>query len=257
MQEHLTTDERYELVKLWQRRRKLGSADIGRMYYLVETALKDSNPPELNALGEGRQELIGEFIFTKVLKLGSDQVIDAEGLSNETATESEHSAPSTTFAVCAYFRRYLIDCTRASSFKRKVSLDDESQENDLLQRTDDKETLEGVLNEFGLTAQKVSVSAKQFISALDEPERILLREGFGSDQAGGLSGVASRHSIASYHYRAGRLGLVHKRERLPKEYGKTHLGIWIERNLGIPIHPENMTVILCVFKILGVEASYA
>jgi hypothetical protein len=252
MQEHLTVNEQQELVQLWQRRRKLSSAEIGRIYYLVETALKDSNPPELNALGEGRQELVVEFIYTKVLKLGSDPV-DLE----KSGSESENSAPSSTFAVCAYFRRYLIDCTRASSFKRKVSLDDESNDSDFLQKADDTESLEESLVEFGLSSQKVSRAAKQFIANLDAPEKILLCEGFGSDESGGLSGVASRHSIASYHYRAGRLGLVHKKERLPKEYGKTQLGAWIEQTLGIPIQPENMTTILSVFKILGVEASYA
>jgi hypothetical protein len=251
MQEHLTAEERGELVQLWHRRRKLSSTEIGRIYYLVETALKDSNPPELNALGEGRQELIVEFIYTKVLKLGSDSL-----QLEKTGSESENSAPSTTFAVCAYFRRYLIDCTRASSFKRKVSLDDDSQDGDFYQRADEVETIESSLVEFGLTAKKVGHEAKRFIANLEAPERILLCEGFGSDESGGLSGVASRHAIASYHYRAGRLGLVHKKERLPKEYGKTQLGSWIEQTLGIPIHPENMATILSVFKILGVEASH-
>jgi hypothetical protein len=250
MQEHLTLEERGELVQLWHQRRKLSSNQIGRMYYLVETALKDSNPPELSALGEGRQELIVEFIYTKVLKLGSDPV-DLE----KVGSESESSAPSTTFAVCAYFRRYLIDCTRASSFRRKVSLDDDSQDAEFLQGASEDETIESSLVEFGLSSQKVGQEAKRFIANLDTPERILLCEGFGSDESGGLSGVASRHAIASYHYRAGRLGLVHKKERLPKEYGKTQLGAWIEQTLGIPIHPENMASILSVFRILGVEAS--
>ncbi len=252
MQEHLTVEERSELVKLWQKRRKLSSDEIGRIYYLVETALSESNPPELSALGEGRQELIVEFIYTKVLKLGSDPV---ELL--KVGGESESSAPSTTFAVCAYFRRYLIDCTRASSFKRKVSLDDDSLEHGYAQTPDEAETLEETLVEFGLSAQKVAGEAKRFIASLDKPEKILLCEGFGSDESCGLSSVASRHAIASYHYRAGRLGLVHKKEKLPKEYGKTQLGRWIEQTLGIPIHPENMAAILSVFKILGVEASYA
>ena len=89
------------------------------------------------------------------------------------------------------------------------------------------------------------------------PERILLCESFGREAAGGLSGVASRHAIASYHYRAGRLGLVHKREGLASDYGKTQLGHWLQQGLGIGIRTENMRVIHCIFKILGVEASYA
>ena len=77
------------------------------------------------------------------------------------------------------------------------------------------------------------------------------------EAAGGLSGIASRHAIASYHYRAGRLGLVHKREGLPADYAKTTLGGWIRRPWASRSTPDNMDAILQVFKILGAEASYA
>ena len=66
-----------------------------------------------------------------------------------------------------------------------------------------------------------------------------------------------RQHIASYHYRAGRLGLVHKREGLPADYARTTLGQWLTGKLGIAIDPENIGAILQVFKILGAEASYA
>ena len=100
-------------------------------------------------------------------------------------------------------------------------------------------------------------AARSFIAALDTPERILLCEGFGKEAAGGLSGIASRHAIASYHYRAGRLGLVHKREGLTADYAKTAIGGWLQNVLKITIAPDNMDAILEVFKILGAEASYA
>ncbi len=85
----------------------------------------------------------------------------------------------------------------------------------------------------------------------------MLCESFGRDANGGLSGVASRHAIASYHYRAGRLGLVHKRQGLPGDFAKTMIGAWVQQDLGISIAPDNMTAILAIFKILGAEASYA
>jgi hypothetical protein len=119
-----------------------------------------------------------------------------------------------------------------------------------------QEDLEGILAEYGLTAGGVGEAAKQFIAQLDMPERILLCESFGREAEGGLSGVASRHAISSYHYRAGRLGLVHKRQGLTSDYAKTQLGGWMEQTLGIAIHAENMKAILSVFKILGAEASY-
>lgn len=243
-----------ELVSLWRRRQRLSEREVGRIYRLVETALRGYTPPELQALGEGREELVAQFIFSKVLRL--DAPSDAsEGLPD--GAEDGHSAPSSSYALCAYFRRYLIDCTRASSFKRRVSLADESIENQAEERLESGDDLDSSLAEHGLSPQKVAVQAKAFIANLPEPEKLLLCESFGREAAGGLSGVAARHAIASYHYRAGRLGLVHRRENLPADYARTTLGGWIQDSLGIPIDPENMVAILSVFKILGVEASYA
>jgi hypothetical protein len=118
-------------------------------------------------------------------------------------------------------------------------------------------TWKACLAEHGLSAAAVQQAARAFIAQLDEPERLLLCEGFGREAEGGLSGIASRHAIASYHYRAGRLGLVHKREALTADYAKTRLGGWLQQTLGIAIERENMAAILQVFKILGAEASYA
>jgi hypothetical protein len=250
MREVLTTQECDELVSLWRRRQRLCERDVGSIYRLVETALRGYNPPELQVLGDGREELIAQFIFSKILRL--DALVDA----GPECTDDGHSAPSSSYALCAYFRRYLIDCMRASSFKRRVSLGDDGMENQADERVDQGDDLNSSLAEHGLSPQKVAVMAKAFIAALPEPEKLLLCESFGREAAGGLSGVASRHAIASYHYRAGRLGLVHKRESLPADYSKTTLGGWIQDCLGIPIDAENMNTILSVFKILGVEASY-
>ena len=109
----------------------------------------------------------------------------------------------------------------------------------------------------GLTDAKVRVLARAFIAGLPEPERLLLYEGLGREAAGGMSGAASRQPIASYHYRAGRLGLVHKREGLPADYARTLLGSWIHRTLGIAITADNMAAIFQVFRILGDEVSCA
>ena len=111
MQETLSSEESGELVRLWRRRQTLTSNDMGRMYRIVGDALVACNPPELQVLGEGRQELVAQFIYVKVLRLDADP--------DEAEERAGHSAPSTAFALCAYFRRYLIDCTRSAAFKRK------------------------------------------------------------------------------------------------------------------------------------------
>jgi hypothetical protein len=253
MQETLDAQESAMLTDLWRRRHSLSSSEIGTIYDIIGRALQHSNPPELQMLGEGRQELIAQFIYCKVLRLqGRDQ--DAERIE---PAEDGHSAPSSSYALCAYFRRYLIDCTRASSFKRKVAIGDQITEAQLEDHMESHDDLESTLAEYGLNPETVGKSAKQFIAQLDTPERILLCESFGQEVEGGLSGVAARHAISSYHYRAGRLGLVHKRQSLTSDYAKTQLGSWIEQALGIAIHAENMKAILSVFKILGVYASSA
>lgn len=253
MQDTLSSGQSSELVRLWRRRQQLSPDEMGRMYAIVGEALRGCSPPELKVLGESRQELVAQFIYVKVLRLDADP-----DEADEAATSNEHSAPSTAFALCAYFRRYLIDCTRASSFKRKLSIGEQVSEAQLDAQLGSQGALDDdELAEHGLSDSKVRGLARAFIAGLPEPERLLLCEGFGREAAGGLSGIASRHAIASYHYRAGRLGLVHKREGLPADYAKTLLGGWIQNTLGIAIAADNMAAILRVFKILGAEASYA
>jgi hypothetical protein len=259
MQDTLSSGESTELVRLWRRRQQLSPDEMGRMYAIVGDALRACNPPELKVLGEGRQDLVAQFIYVKVLRLDADPDEAEDGAAPAAASRERngHSAPSTAYALCAYFRRYLIDCTRASSFRRKLSIGEQVSEAQLdAQLGSQGPPEDDCLAEHGLSDAKVHDAAREFIAGLPEPERLLLCEGFGREAAGGLSGVASRHAIASYHYRAGRLGLVHKREGLPADYAKTLLGGWIEDTLGIAIAPDNMAAILQVFKILGAEASY-
>ncbi|WP_077002950.1 hypothetical protein [Variovorax sp. KK3] len=255
MQDTLSAEQSVELVRLWRRRQTLSSDEMGRMYGIVGGALGGCHPPELRALGESRADLVAQFIYAKVLRLDAD-LDDADEPAAGDDEARTRSAPSTAFALCAYFRRYLIDCTRASSFRRKLSIGDQITENELEAQVGAAEDAEDELVEHGLSTPAVQAAARRFIAGLPEPERILLCEGFGREAAGGLSGIAARHAIASYHYRAGRLGLVHKREGLPADYARTTLGQWITQTLGIAIEGGNMGAILQVFKILGAEASY-
>ena len=253
MQEAISSQESSDLARLWRRRQTLSSNEMGEMYRIVGGALKTCNPPELHVLGEGRQELVAQFIYVKVLRLDADpDEADESGARDR----GSHSAPSNAFALCAYFRRYLIDCTRASAFRKKLSIGDEVTDGQLEDQLGAHHDADAVLSDYGLSADAVQRAARSFIAGLPEPERILLCEGFGQEAEGGLSGIASRHAIASYHYRAGRLGLVHKRAGLTADYARTTLGQWLTGTLGIAIDPDNMAAILQVFKILGAEASY-
>ena len=179
------------------------------MYVIVTQALRTCTPSELRSLDETRQELIAQFIYVKVLRLHTNEATEGEGLTDPEAPAPARtsSAPSTAMALCAYFKRYLIDCTRASRLRRRVSIGedgiDEARIEAELGANDDEES---ALRDHGLNDDQVKAAARRFIKELPEPERLLLCEGFGREVSGGLSGVASRHSIASYHYRAGKLG---------------------------------------------------
>ncbi len=128
MQDTLSSEQSVELVRLWRRRQTLGPEEMGRMYGIVGGALKGCNPPELHVLGEGRQELVAQFIYVKVLRLDVEAHEEADNAAADAPEADNHSAPSSAFALCAYFRRYLIDCTRASSFRRKLSIGDQVSE---------------------------------------------------------------------------------------------------------------------------------
>lgn len=256
MHDKMTDDDSAVLARLWCRRQRLSPEDMALGYRLAQRALADCTPPELAALGESRQELVAQFIYLKVLRL--DNMADAPPDGAARAARSRHSAPSNVFALCAYFRRYLIDCTRASAFRRKAPLEEDSAQAALARQhavADDDGA--HALAEHGLSESEVALAARRFIRQLPHPEQLLLREGFGQERPGGLASVATRHAIASYHYRAGRLGLVHHRGALPADYARTLLGAWIEGTLGIRITPENRTAIGHVFQILGAEASWA
>lgn len=255
MQHALSPQDSAELMRLWQHRQALAPPQMARLYGIVGAALASCRPPELQALGESRQELVAQFIYIKVLRLDVDPEDGDDAQAPAPKARGSHSAPSSAYALCAYFRRYLIDCTRASAFKRKLSIGDEVDEAQLDAQLGAQEDMQDCLAEHGLSLARVAAAARAFIAGLDEPERLLLCEGFGQEAAGGLSGVAARHAIASYHYRAGRLGLVHKRDALPADYGRTLIGGWLRDELGLEIAAENMAAILQVFKILGAEAS--
>lgn len=228
------------------------------MYAIVTRALHPCTPSELRSLDDSKQELIAQFIYAKVLRLHTTSAPDADptGESAPADPAPSSSAPSNALALCAYFKRYLIDCTRASRLRRNIPIGedgiDEARLEAELGLNDDEE---GALRDHGLDDVQVKAAARRFIEELPEPERLLLCEGFGQEVSGGLSGVASRHRIASYHYRAGKLGLVHNRNALPRDYGRTLMGGWIQKTLGISIERENMSAIHRVFKILALEAS--
>lgn len=239
------------LPDLWRRRTQLSDDEMVSMYDLVKRALRGYHPLELHALGEDKEELVHQFIYTKVLRLAPGH------MESHACPES---APSNSYAICAYFRRYLIDCLRSASHQRNVSMENEgmAQEIDLRAHALD-DPIESVLLQYGLDEQRVRAAARAFIASLDEPERIVLAGTLGwcSECKGGLSAVAARHRVPSYHYRAVKLGVTMKKTADAADFSNTKIGRWLIEELGIEVDIDNRAAILVVLNLLAVESSVA
>ncbi|MGU7775902.1 hypothetical protein ACV229_37840 [Burkholderia sp. MR1-5-21] len=220
---------------------------MASIYAIVRSALTTYHPLELQALGEDKEELISQFIFLKVFRL--------EAVQPEAATFPLHSAPSNRHAVCAYFRRYLIDCLRHAGHQRNVPIDDALHEIER-QVALPVDAIEAALLPHGLDESCVRESARAFIDGLDDADRLVLAGSLGwlSDEKGGLSQVAAQYRIASYHYRAAKLGVTLKKHAQPADFARTAIGQWIERTLGIDIAPDNRAAILAVLGILSAQS---
>jgi hypothetical protein len=240
------------LPDLWQRRTTLTHAEMASLYAIVRRALTGYHPFELQALAEDKEELISQFLFSKVFRL--------ETPSAELLSFPAHSAPSNNHAVCGYFRRYLIDCLRSASHRRNVSI----SESEVLAEIEQQSTLHAdpvgaVLFQYGLDEAGVRESAARFIAGLDEAGRLLLAGTLGwlSAEKGGLAQIASRYGIASYHYRARKLGVTVRRGAMPADFARTGIGRWIEETLGIEIAAENRIALLAVLGILAEQSQFA
>ncbi|WP_133647171.1 hypothetical protein [Paraburkholderia flava] len=237
------------LPELWRRRTRLSDDEMVSMVELVQRALRAYHPQELSALGEDKDELVAQFIYTKVLRL-------APGHTESNACAE--SAPSNGYALCAYFRRYLIDCLRSASHQRNVSMEDEGMAQEIdLQAHALEDPVESVLMQYGLDERRVRHAARTFIAGLDEPERIVLGGSLGwcSGCKGGLSAVAARHRVPSYHYRAVKLGVTMKKTADADDFSNTKIGRWLIDVLGIDIDSDNRKVILIALNLLAAESS--
>jgi hypothetical protein len=237
------------LPDLWRRRTQLSGDEMVSMVDLVKRALRTYHPLELQALGEDKEELVAQFIFARVLRL-------APGHSDTNACPE--SAPSNGYALCAYFRRYLIDCLRSAGHQRNVSMENEGMQQEIdLHAHALEDPVESVLLQYGLDEARVRLAARTFIDGLDEPERIVLAGSLGwcSECKGGLSAVAAQHRVPSYHYRAVKLGVTMKKTGDAGDFSNTKIGRWLIDVLGIEIEVENRAAILIALNLLAAESS--
>lgn len=237
------------LTDLWRRRTHLSQDEMVSIYNLVKGALRGYHPPELQSLKEDKEELVAQFIYAKVLRLEP---------GHGECHASEHSAPSSGYAVCTYFRRFLIDCLRSASNQRDVSMELDgvaAQIDEHAHAPDDP--VASVLMQYGLDEARVRRLARAFIDGLDRYEQLVLAGTLGwcSEDKGGLFALATRHHIPSYHYRAVRLGVTLKKSAQSADFAATKIGRWIGGTLGIAISADNQAAILLVLNLLAVESA--
>lgn len=236
------------LPDLWRRRTALSDDEMVSMYDLVRRTLRSYHPHELYALGEDKDELVSQFIYARVLRLAPGRE-DTEACAG--------SAPSNGYALCAYFRRYLIDCLRSASHQRNVSMEEDGILLDVERRTHSiDDPVRSVLLDYGLDECSVRAAARTFIASLDEPERIVLAGSLGwcSEYKGGLAAVAAAHGVPSYHYRAVKLGVTTKKTGNAADFSTTKIGQWLTQVLHIEIEPDNRAAILVVLNLLAAES---
>ena len=236
------------LADLWHRRASLSDNEVGLIYRMVRSALRAYYPSELRGLPEDKEELISQFFFSRVLRLDVEQ---------RPSHASADSAPSTAHALCAYFRRFLIDCLRSASLQRNLSIEVDGVQAEVDSRPHaPDDPVQASLAEFGLSEASVRELARTFIAALDEPDRIILSGSLGAcgDCKGGLKSVADAHDVPSYHYRARKLGVTMKKDATPQCFAATKIGRWMEETLHIEIAPDNRDAILVVLNLLALEA---
>jgi hypothetical protein len=237
------------LTDLWRRRTHLSHDEMISIYTLVKGALRTYHPPELQSLREDKEELVAQFIYSKVLRLEPGRTESHSG---------DQSAPSSGYAVCTYFRRFLIDCLRSASYQRDISIEIDGvgqQVDENAHAVDDP--VESVLIQYGLDETRVRQQARAFIASLDHYERLVLSGTLGeaAGTKGGLFGIAAQHRIPSYHYRAVKLGVTLKKSAQSEDFAPTKIGRWISSILGIEICLDNQDAILIVLNLLAVESS--
>jgi len=217
----LSTQEEAELQALWLRRGELDNSGWGRLWRHVTKILNQCQPRILRKLPDTKEEYISDFWMNKV----------QNGNYGGTPLESAR-------ALATFFDNYLKDELRYCARRPTSYLDDEAALDCL---ADDNEAAAQLAStqdgpeDTAYWSQLLSKAAK-FFRTLTEIEQIYLSQSFCPGKDGEpMSKLAERLSIASYHYKAGQLGIVHAGGKVVDDYEKTKIGTWISKTLGLQI----------------------
>lgn len=207
----LSPEEESELIALWPDR----AETLERIWELVTKVLKRTHPAILRALPEDKEEYIAAFFDQKILAhLHKPQRLDRAA------------------SLCSWFNNFLLDQEKRKS-NQYLSLDGMTDGNEGNCSLD-------IPSEDHSPEQKAEASLLQqhaaaFFSSLEWPDQLYLSECHCPEEGEPLSSLARRYQIASYHYRAGKLGITLKKGDLPADWESTLIGRWVRDTLGIRV----------------------
>jgi hypothetical protein len=222
-------------ILLWSARNDLDVAGWESLYRMTHQYLASCPARSFEPGLDDRKTLIDDFFH--------DKIFMSAGAGGQ--------APFGAGALCKYFRNYLVDRTRNAWDAHRISADDAGTAYESCGCETEEDT-DQVLAQIGLAVEKVAETAKTFLQALDESDRVYLALHTCADEAEALSALARRFRIASYHHRAKRLGITREKGEFDAGYEKTRIGTWLNQTLGIDLSAGHRKEILAAIKILCV-----
>ena len=240
------------LYELWSHRDQLTKQEWEELYAIIYSTLRHGYTDLVNTIkGENHDDLLNDFFVDKVIKTA--------------ANPSSYNSAKGTFIsyLSKTYENYLKDRLRYNARKSDREISPPYQSDNDEEWLDKKAAttfspysalsipdVADALWEHGLDIDKVAHSATQWLDAQELWVRILLTKGWCSDkgQRVALKTLADRYEIASYHYKAQKLGITFKGQT-PEKFSKTLLGRWLT-GLGLSLEPDSYSALDAALKIL-------
>lgn len=225
-----------QYIHYWEQRHTLNAGDWQTLYQLTHRYLAACSIRDFEAELGDRKSLIDDFFHDKVFATAG----------------SEGGAPVAPGVICVYLRNYLRDRLKSAWERKRVSTDDDDHPESAYEQCgcESAEDIDEIMRDIGLTVELVSRHAQDFLTTLDENERMYLALHACADDPEALSNLAKRFRVPSYHYKAKKLGITREKGECELGYDKTAIGRWLSHSLGIELDREHSEAILAALKIL-------
>ena len=235
-----TASEQEALSGYWVRLDQLTDAEWTDFYRRVRMALLRCPATQLRDLPDSRESYIDDF-FTEKLFFKAQRAT-AGGIQTISGG-----------ALCFFFRNYLTDQLRGIKPTQEIG-DAEAAPEMSVDCADPDEAVKGFLNQIG-GHEALASSVDSFLAQLEAWALLMLRSHFCADDDEAIAMSELCKGIASYHYKAQKLGITVKKNTGDfLGYEHTRIGQWV-KGMGVAIVPENYAVIVFLLGALCLEAT--